>query len=105
MPSFIKQMMYYKDAFNLTIAPTPLDFLRQLKGLSIFDVQGKDNRQSTQHNYAYTSGWNVFWDYSQCMFCRSIVLVYHILNQLEFLVSINLFGSIVLFKLDWETND
>lgn len=46
MPSFIKKVTYYKDAFNLKIAPTPLGFLRQLKGLTIFDVQGKDNSRT-----------------------------------------------------------
>jgi len=46
MPSFIKKVTYYQDAFKLKIAPTPLDFLRQLKGLTIFDVQGKDNSRT-----------------------------------------------------------
>ncbi len=46
MPSFIKKMTYYQDAFKLKIAPTPLGFLRQLKGLTIFDVQGKDNSRT-----------------------------------------------------------
>ncbi|MDX2370773.1 MAG: succinylglutamate desuccinylase/aspartoacylase family protein [Colwellia sp.] len=46
MPSFIKKVTYYKDAFTLKIAPTPLDFLRQLKGLSIFDVQGKESNRT-----------------------------------------------------------
>ncbi|MEY8215597.1 MAG: succinylglutamate desuccinylase/aspartoacylase family protein [Colwellia sp.] len=43
MPSFINKVTYYQDAFKLKIAQTPLNFLRQLKGLTIFDVQGKDN--------------------------------------------------------------
>jgi succinylglutamate desuccinylase len=43
MPSFIKKVTYYQDAFKLKIAQTPLGFLRQLNGLTIFDVQGKDN--------------------------------------------------------------
>lgn len=42
MPSFIKKVTYHQDAFNLKIAPTPLGFLRELRGLTIFDVQGKD---------------------------------------------------------------
>jgi hypothetical protein len=46
MPSFIKKVTYYKDAFNLRVAPVPLDFLRQLKGLSIFDVEGKDSSRT-----------------------------------------------------------
>lgn len=42
MSSFIKEVTYYQDAFTLNVAPSPLDFLRTLKGLSVFDVQGKD---------------------------------------------------------------
>ena len=42
MACFIKKVTYYKDAFKLKIAETPLGFLHQLKGLTIFDVQGKD---------------------------------------------------------------
>jgi len=46
MPSFIKKVTYYKDAFTLNVAPIPLDFLRKLKGLTVFDVQGKDTSRT-----------------------------------------------------------
>lgn len=46
MSSFIKKTTYYRDAFKLKIAPTPLDFLRQLNGLSIFDVKGTDTSRT-----------------------------------------------------------
>ena len=46
MPSFIKKVTYYPDAFKLKIAPHPLGFLRQLNGLTIFDVQGKDTSRT-----------------------------------------------------------
>jgi len=46
MPSFIKEVTYYKDAFTLDVAPIPVDFLRELKGLSVFDVQGKDTSRT-----------------------------------------------------------
>jgi len=46
MPSFIKKVTYYKDAFTLDVAPIPLDFLRKLKGLTVFDVQGKDTSRT-----------------------------------------------------------
>jgi len=46
MPSFIKKVTYYKDAFTLDVAPIPLDFLRKLEGLTVFDVQGKDTSRT-----------------------------------------------------------
>jgi len=46
MPSFIKKVTYFQDAFKLKIAPTPLAFLREFKGLTVFDVQGKDNSRT-----------------------------------------------------------
>lgn len=46
MPSFIKKVTYFQDAFTLNVAPFPLDFLRTLKGLTVFDVQGKDTSRT-----------------------------------------------------------
>jgi len=46
MPCFIKKVTYHQDAFKLIIAAKPLDFLRQHKGLTIFDVQGRDTTKT-----------------------------------------------------------
>lgn len=42
MGTFFEQVTYYNNAFTFNLPPTPLAFLRQLKGLTVFDVQGKD---------------------------------------------------------------
>ena len=46
MACFLAKATYYQDAFELKIAATPLGFLRQLKGLTIFDVIGKDTSRT-----------------------------------------------------------
>jgi len=46
MPCFNKKVTYHKQAFKLKIADTPLGFLRQLTGLTIFDVQGEDTNRT-----------------------------------------------------------
>ncbi len=46
MPSFIKKVTYHQNAFTLNIATTPLDFLRQHKGLTVFDVEGRNKTRT-----------------------------------------------------------
>lgn len=42
MSSFVNKITYYKEADLLNMADTPLEFLRQLSGLCIVDIQGHD---------------------------------------------------------------
>jgi hypothetical protein len=46
MIQFFEQITYYENAFTRKIASTALDFLRELKGLTIFDVQGVDTSRT-----------------------------------------------------------
>jgi len=46
MPTFNKNISYHKKAFELKVANTPLAFLHQLSGLTIFDVQGEDTNRT-----------------------------------------------------------
>ncbi|GAA6170577.1 hypothetical protein NBRC116592_02470 [Colwellia sp. KU-HH00111] len=46
MNAFVNQIHYYSEADLLNIPDTPLAFLRQLRGLCVFDIQGHHTSQT-----------------------------------------------------------
>jgi hypothetical protein len=46
MNAFINKVSYYKETDLVNMASTPLAFLRQLRGLCVFDIQGEDTNRT-----------------------------------------------------------